>query len=74
MVEKQCEKAFKIQLMRDRSHFTPVYKSERKNYESRRPITAMQLKSLVRDGFTRLRLLARLSQAQIKPKEYVVKG
>lgn len=48
--------AFKTQLMRDRSHFTPVYKSEGVNYESRRPITAMQLKSLVCDGFTRLGL------------------
>ncbi len=55
--------------MRDRSHFTPVYKSESKNYESQRPITAIQLKSLAYDGFTRLRLLAWLSQAQIKPKE-----
>lgn len=69
MSEKQREKGFKTQLTRDKSHFTPVYKTESKNYESRRPITAMQLKSLARDGFTRLRLLARLSQAQIKPKE-----
>lgn len=41
--------------MRDRSlHFTPVCKSEGKNYESRHSITAMQLKSLACDGFTRL--------------------